>query len=161
VPIWTEKVLDKSGEVFPIHALAFNPTAPQLLVSSGPLLLLYDTTTWSLISTHAGHKDTIYAIDYSLDGHRCVTGGADKSVIVWRDMEAILKYSHSESIQSVKFNPVTGHVASCSGSDYGIWSADAKSVQKFKVRVRLGDIMDRFPRKQLRARGQMTADIWR
>ncbi len=41
-----------------------------------------------------GHKDTVYCVNYSKDGKRFASGGADKNVIIWTNtMEAILKYS--------------------------------------------------------------------
>ncbi len=132
--MFTERIQDKNQTAHPIYALAFRPNHPHLVVASGPVLLLYDTTTWSLISMHHGHTEPIYALDFTADGQRLVSGGADKSVIIWKNMDAVLRYHHSESIQAVRFNPSTGQIASCSGSDYGIWSPDAKSVTKYKVR---------------------------
>jgi len=63
-----------------------------------------------------------------------ITGGADKTVIIWTDeLVGILKYQHNEAIQSVCYNPVTSHLISCTSIDFGIWSPEQKSVIKHKV----------------------------
>lgn len=51
--------------------------------------------------------------------------------------KGIVKYAHSESVQSVSINPVTGQVLSCSTSDFGMWSPDTKAVVKTKVAARI------------------------
>ncbi|KAI8615618.1 hypothetical protein BC830DRAFT_282435 [Chytriomyces sp. MP71] len=52
-------------------------------------------------------------------------------------MEGILKYSHSDAIQALAHNPVTGQVISCTASDFGLWSPEQKSVTKLKVPARI------------------------
>uniref|UniRef100_A0A8C9KTW3 Intraflagellar transport protein 122 homolog n=1 Tax=Panthera tigris altaica TaxID=74533 RepID=A0A8C9KTW3_PANTA len=39
---------------------------------------------------------------------------------------------HNDSIQCVSYNPVTHQLASCSSSDFGLWSPEQKSVSKHK-----------------------------
>ena len=47
----------------------------------------------------AGHKNTVYCVDYSSDGKRFASGGADKSVIIWTSKaEGILRYSHNDAV---------------------------------------------------------------
>jgi intraflagellar transport protein 122 len=48
-------------------------------------------------------------------------------------MEGTLKYSHSDGIQCLATNPVTGTLLSCTSSDFGIWSPHVKAVSKIKV----------------------------
>ena len=56
------------------------------------------------INPFIGHKDVVYAVDYSPDGKRFASGGADKTVIIWSSKaEGILKYTHTESIQKLRW----------------------------------------------------------
>jgi hypothetical protein len=79
-------------------------------------------------------QDVVYCVAYSSNGKRFASGGADKTVIIWTsDAEGILKYTHSDSIQCLAYNPVTQQLASATATDFGLWSPEAKSVAKVKV----------------------------
>ncbi|NXY81240.1 IF122 protein, partial [Alcedo cyanopectus] len=97
---------------------------------------VYDTSDGTLIQPLKGHKDTVYCVAYAKDGEckRFASGSADKSVIIWTSkLEGILKYTHNDSIQCVSYNPLTHQLASCSSSDFGLWSPEQKSVSKHKT----------------------------
>lgn len=47
--------------------------------------------------------------------------------------EGILKYTHTESIQALAYNPITQQLASATAGDVGLWSPEQKSVAKHKV----------------------------
>ncbi|KFV17447.1 Intraflagellar transport protein 122, partial [Pterocles gutturalis] len=95
---------------------------------------VYDTSDGTLIQPLKGHKDTVYCVAYAKDGKRFASGSADKSVIIWTSkLEGILKYTHNDSIQCVSYNPLTHQLASCSSSDFGLWSPEQKSVTKHKA----------------------------
>jgi len=80
----------------------------------------------------------VYCVDYSRDGKRFASGGADKTIIIWTDKaQGILKYSHNETIQRLAYNPVTAQLASCTAADFGLWSPEQKSVQKHKVPAKI------------------------
>uniref|UniRef100_A0A6I8SFF2 Intraflagellar transport protein 122 homolog n=1 Tax=Xenopus tropicalis TaxID=8364 RepID=A0A6I8SFF2_XENTR len=117
-----------------IYDLAFKPDGTQLIVAAGNRVLVYDTSDGTMIQPLKGHKDTVYCVAYAKDGKRFASGSADKSVIIWTSkLEGILKYTHNDSIQCVSYNPVTHQLASCSSSDFGLWSPEQKSVSKHKV----------------------------
>ncbi|XP_025019210.1 intraflagellar transport protein 122 homolog isoform X2 [Python bivittatus] len=117
-----------------IYDLAFKPDGTQLIIASGNRLLVYDTSDGTLIQPLKAHKDTVYCVAYAKDGKRFASGAADKTVIIWTSkLEGILKYTHNDSIQCVSYNPVTHQLASCSTSDFGLWSPEQKSVNKHKV----------------------------
>ncbi|KAM9182556.1 intraflagellar transport protein 122 homolog isoform 1-T1 [Mergus octosetaceus] len=117
-----------------IYDLAFKPDGTQLIIAAGNRLLVYDTSDGTLIQPLKGHKDTVYCVAYAKDGKRFASGSADKSVIIWTSkLEGILKYTHNDSIQCVSYNPVTHQLASCSSSDFGLWSPEQKSVSKHKA----------------------------
>lgn len=80
----------------------------------------------------------MYCVAYARDGKRFASGGADKCVIIWTNkLEGILKYSHNDAIQCLSYNPISHQLASCAHSDFGLWSAEQKSVQKHKVQARV------------------------
>ncbi|KAI9332491.1 WD40-repeat-containing domain protein [Obelidium mucronatum] len=135
---WSDNINDRDGNKLPIYDLTFKPDGSQLIVGAGTEVLVYDVAEGELIQSLKAHKDNVYAVDYSADGTRFASGGADKQVIIWSaKMEGILKYSHSDSIQSLSHNPVTGQVISCTASDFGLWSPEQKSVTKHKVPARI------------------------
>ncbi|KAJ3255478.1 hypothetical protein HDU77_003673 [Chytriomyces hyalinus] len=135
---WSDVVNDRDGNPLPIYSLTFNPDGSQLIVGAGSDVLVYDAAEGELLHTLKAHKDAVYTVDYSADGTRFASGGADKQVIIWSaKMEGILKYSHSDSIQALAHNPVTGQVISCTASDFGLWSPEQKSVTKLKVPSRI------------------------
>ncbi|XP_064218153.1 intraflagellar transport protein 122 homolog isoform X5 [Aotus nancymaae] len=116
-----------------INDIAFKPDGTQLILAAGDRLLVYDTSDGTLLQPLKGHKDTVYCVAYAKDGKRFASGSADKSVIIWTSkLEGILKYTHNDSIQCVSYNPVTHQLASCSSSDFGLWSPEQKSVSKDK-----------------------------
>lgn len=121
-----------------IYDLCFRPDGSHLIVAAGQRVLVYDTSDGSLIQPLKGHKDTVYCVAYARDGKRFASGGADKCVIIWTNkLEGILKYSHNDAIQCLSYNPVSHQLASCAHSDFGLWSAEQKSVQKHKVPARV------------------------
>ena len=82
----------------------------------------------------AGHRGNVYTVDYARDGKRFASGGADNTIFIWTsEAEGLLKYTHTDSIQKLAYNPVTGQLASCTESDFGLWSPQQKNVQKHKV----------------------------
>ena len=118
--------------------MCFRPDGTQLVVAAGQRVLVYDTSDGSLIQPLKGHKDNVYCVNYAKDGKRFASGGADKCVIIWTSkLEGILKYSHNDSILCLAYNPISHQLASCAHSDFGLWSAEQKSVQKHKINSRI------------------------
>ncbi|XP_065214169.1 intraflagellar transport protein 122 homolog [Planococcus citri] len=138
IPTWVEKVHNSSKVEQCIYDLCFHPDGSQLIVAAGQILLVYSCANGSVIQTLKGHKDNIYCVDYSFDGNKFASGGADKVVIIWSSkLEPILKYVHNDAIQCFAFNPVSGMLASCAMSDFSFWTLENKVVQKFKVASRI------------------------
>ncbi|NXI71136.1 IF122 protein, partial [Anseranas semipalmata] len=95
---------------------------------------VYDTSDGTLIQPLKGHKDTVYCVAYAKDGKYHFCGTSLVYVIIWTSkLEGILKYMHNDSIQCVSYNPLTHQLASCSSSDFGLWSPEQKSVSKHKT----------------------------
>lgn len=99
---------------------------------------MYATNDGSLIQLLKGHKDKVHSVNYARNGEKFASGSADKTVIIWSNkLEGLLKYSHSDSVQCVAFNPLSHQLASCALTDFAFWSAEQKAVQKHKTNVRI------------------------
>lgn len=76
----------------------------------------------------AGHTDSIYAIDFSPDGTRLLTGSYDKLLILWNvatgEQIATLKH-HTGPVYSAQFSPDGKSLVSC-GADQTVklWNAE-------------------------------------
>ncbi|KAJ3091116.1 hypothetical protein HK102_001633 [Quaeritorhiza haematococci] len=133
-----KKVQDRNGVRQPIWDISFNPQGTHLIAAAGTEVLVYDVAEGELVQTLKSHKDSVYCVDYAADGQRFASGGADKQVIIWSSkLEGLLKYSHNDPIQALAHNPVTGQVVSCTSNDFGLWSAEQKTVAKHKVSSRI------------------------
>lgn len=85
-----------------------------------------------------GHKDQVHSLSFGRNAKRLASGGADNCTIIWgEDGKGILKFSHSESVQVVLYNPIHDLLASCSCLDFGFWSPKEKSVVKQKVESKI------------------------
>jgi len=136
--VWADRVHDKNNIKQVIYALTFAPNGNQLIAGAGNRVLVYRTGDGDLLTSLRGHKGTVYCLAYQSDGKRFASGAADKRVIIWtEDLNAILNYSHTDAIQCLAFNPINHTLASCTISDFGFWSADAKAVNKIPVRSRV------------------------
>lgn len=131
---WSDKVPERNGEKFVVQDLAFRPDGSQIVAAIGTRVMVYDAVDGTLLHSLKGHKGIVYTVDYSHDGKRFASGGADNVVIIWTDKaEGILKYTHNDSIQKLVYNPQSQCLASCTISDFGLWAPEQKSVAKHKV----------------------------
>ncbi|NXX46775.1 IF122 protein, partial [Tricholaema leucomelas] len=97
---------------------------------------VYDTSDGTLIQPLKGHKDTVYCVAYAKDGKQhcvrlccaCLLFPAASGY-----SSGLLQHQHNDSIQCVSYNPLTHQLASCSSSDFGLWSPEQKSVSKHKA----------------------------
>lgn len=138
LPKWFEKIHEDRNEHPSIHSVCFNVDGSQLIVAAGERILIYEPNTGTLIETLKGHKDLVNSVACARDGKKFASASADKTVIIWtKKFEGLLKYSHSDSVQSLAFNPVSHQLASCAVSDFALWSAEQKAVQKYKVQSKI------------------------
>ena len=63
----------------------------------------------------------MYVHVHLFSGTRFASGGTDRTVIIWNaeSIEAILKYTHIDSIQCLSYSPVSQQLLSCTASDIG------------------------------------------
>ncbi|KAJ3323550.1 hypothetical protein HDV06_001574 [Boothiomyces sp. JEL0866] len=130
---WTDRVQDANGVPQPIYDVIFIQDGSKVVAAAGSELLIYNAVEGNLIKALKAHKDSVICLSPLL-GDGFASGGADKQVIIWSNVfQGILKYSHSDTIQSISQNPITGVVLTCTGSDFGLWTPDVKAVPKTKV----------------------------
>ncbi|XP_037909163.1 intraflagellar transport protein 122 homolog isoform X2 [Hermetia illucens] len=133
---WVEKIHEPSEKLdyVSIHSACYSPDGTHLIVAAGDKVLVYEPTDGTLLETLKAHKDIVYCTAYAKDGKKFASGSGDKSVIIWTNkLEGLLKYSHGDAIQCMAFNPISHQLASCSSSDFALWSAEQKAVQKYKI----------------------------
>ena len=60
--------------------------------SKDSTLKVWDLKTKKLMYDLPGHSDEIYAVDWSPDGEKVISGGKDKLIKIWKNWNFILKY---------------------------------------------------------------------
>lgn len=136
--LWQEKVGSRDGFRNIVFDACFRPDGTQILIAVGNRVLVYDAQDGQLLHSLKGHRDYVYAVAYSKDGKRFASGGADKTIIIWNwKCEGMLQYNHNDSIQCLTYNPVTQQLASATATDFGLWSPEQKSVNKFRVTAKV------------------------
>lgn len=117
----------------PALDVIFTTDGEKLVAAVGDAVVVYAAIDGTFIRCLKGHKLKALCLSPLLGGG-FASGGADKQVIIWnKDLEGILKFSHSDTIQSLSQNSVTGALLSCSASDFGLWTTEVKAVNKVKV----------------------------
>ena len=113
--LWEDQVPEKDGTKSSINDVAISPDGTRVIVAVGNRVLLYNGDNGDLIESLRGHKDIVYSVDFSSDGTRFASGGADNVVVIWKSTgQGMLKYNHTAPIQRVKYNTTTLQLASCS-----------------------------------------------
>jgi WD40 repeat protein len=109
-------------------ALAFNPSGDRLAIASAPTLVdrVGLVTIWDLSGAaektkveYHKHTGTVNALAFSEDGELVASGGADRSVHVWRAADGSQKsvfLGHKDQITALAFQPhLQGNQAVASG----------------------------------------------
>jgi intraflagellar transport protein 122 len=136
--VWSDQVPNRSNRDRAVWDICFNPDGTQMIVAVTNRVLVYDAIEADLLQSLRGHKGTVFTVAYSFNGKFFASGGADNTIIIWNsEAEGQLKYNHNDPIQKLAYNPVTQQLISCTASDFGLWSPEAKAVQKHKVQSRI------------------------
>ncbi len=80
-------------------------------------IVLWNTADWSQLRSYAGHSDSIYAADLSLDGKLLATGSYDRSIKVWETAtgnEVVTLQGHHGAVFGLAFHPDGNIIASAS-----------------------------------------------
>ncbi|KAF1756874.1 hypothetical protein GCK72_013328 [Caenorhabditis remanei] len=136
--LWVDKIVDESNEAgVCVYDLAFKPDGSELLLAADNKLFLFDVAEGGQMQILKGHKDLVYTVAWSHDGEMFASGGADKLVILWNEKhEGYLRYSHTDVIQSMVFNPVNLILLTCALNEFGLWSTTNKNVVKQRSNTR-------------------------
>jgi len=136
---WIDQLPNPDGEKLRVASVDFKFDGTELAVCAGQAVLLYQCNgDGKLLKQLKGHKQKVYTVSYSKDGRRLASGGADNCTIIWSEEgRGLLKFSHTESVQVVAYNPVHDLLASCSISDFGFWSSKEKSITKHKIESKI------------------------
>ena len=116
---------------------AFSPDGVLLAAASGSDIVLWDWKLRNKILTLSGHTDLVTCVDFSSDGTRLVSGGADASVRTWevRTGKALSQFNgHTLPVRDVAFSAASDTVISC-GDDGQVlvWrSADGQVSHTFE-----------------------------
>lgn len=119
-----------------IYAMALSPDGRSVAIGgflseadapSAASIHIFDFTTGKLVKVIKGHKDVIFALAYSADGKRLISGSGDKSAIIWdaaSGQQIFQLTGHSEQIEAVGFS-ADGTRAITGGSDetLRLWNA--------------------------------------
>lgn len=122
---------DENGDSPPINCVRYSPLGDYVIAACGLRVLVYAAASGVLLYNLKGHHATVNCVEYSPDGKRFASGGADNTVIVWSNKgEGIVKFQHKQSIQALAYNSVTNVLASISNIDWGLWSLEQPKVSK-------------------------------
>lgn len=118
-----------------VTGITFSTDGSKIFVSSGKCIHVYNSNDGNVIQTLAGHTMTVTCVSCSRDGEFFASGSLDKSIIIWKsnNLNGLVKFSHSDAIKCVSFNPVTHHLVSVTSRDFGFWSPECKQVNKYQL----------------------------
>lgn len=127
--IWNDK-LELTNEF--VTALAFAPTGSVLAVADRHSVKLFDVAARKQLASWSAHGDTIYDMEFSRDGQKLVTAGADRLIKVWdagTQKEIATLEGHTAQILAVAFNTNATQVVS-GGSDHALRVWDIATREK-------------------------------
>ena len=98
-------MLLKSTEV--IYTMVYAPDGKTFAMSvESGLIHIYEFASKKIIKTLKGHEKACYALIYSRDGSKIVSGSMDMSVILWDSSGQMLKTAKlSHQISGVSYSP--------------------------------------------------------
>ncbi|CAL2039674.1 unnamed protein product [Caenorhabditis brenneri] len=136
--LWVDKINDETNEAgVCIYDLAFKPDGSELLIAADNMVYLFDVNEGGQMQNLKGHKDLVYTVAWAHDGEMFASGGADRVVILWNEKhEGTLRYSHTDVIQCMMFNPTNPVLLVCALNEFGLWSTENKNVVKQRTSAR-------------------------
>lgn len=124
VKLWdvqTGTLLRTLTSKYVVFAVAFSPDGKILATGGGSHptnvgeIILWDTQTWTLTKSLAGHTDKVYSVAFSPDGKTLASGSQDKTVKLWDVQTGASKRTLvgcTDTVSSVAFSPDSKILAS-------------------------------------------------
>ena len=112
--------------------IIFTEDGLKIIISIGNDITVYDTSTGKKLKDLTGHTFDITCL-CSLSNNGFVSGGKDKSIIIWSsNLRKLLKYTHKDEITSIASSSQDS-VLTCTKSDFGLFQIGGNQVPKFEV----------------------------
>ena len=116
------------GRTGNVTSVAFSPDGRELLTASGDhCLRTWNTATWQLTATLAGHTDEVWDARYAPNGRYAVSGAWDNTARVWdlaQGQCARIVPAHTSDVWAAAFSP-DGQLIATGGGDrrVNVWDA--------------------------------------
>ena len=117
----------ESGKV---NSLSFDASGKQVLAATGlsggyGQAVIYDVASGAIVREFVGHRDVLYAAEFSPDGTKIATAGYDQSIVIWNaqngDQLTVLQ-GHNGAIFDLDFSPDGRHlVSACADETAKVW----------------------------------------
>jgi WD40 repeat protein len=103
------------------------------------MIKLWDATSGKEVRTLKDHIDAVYALTFTPDGKRLISGAADRTVKIWDTATGERLFTLGEptdGINTVAVDP-TGRFVAAAGLDKSIriWALEAKSGRMLKAQI--------------------------
>lgn len=116
-----------------VNSLSFDATGQRILAATGLTggygqAVLYDAVSGQLIRELVGHRDVLYAAEFSPDGTKIATAGYDQKIVIWNadsgDPITTLK-GHNGAIFDLSFSPDGRHlISACADETAKVWDTE-------------------------------------
>lgn len=124
------RIQTDSGKV---NSLSFDASGDRILAATGLTggygqALLYEVNSGQLIRELVGHRDVLYAAEFSPDGTKIATAGYDQKINIWNtdsgDPIVTLK-GHNGAIFDLCFSPDGRHlISACADETAKLWDTE-------------------------------------
>jgi WD40 repeat protein len=123
----------------PTRTSAWSPDGKYLATGGdNKLILVYDTTNWTLVKTLEGHEGSVLTLEWSPGGTMLASGSGQDKVAVHNSAENIVKIwefssgsviaelvGHKDGVMNVKWSPNSSQIATASDDKYiMLWSTE-------------------------------------
>ena len=103
-----------------VYGLSWRPGTKAELVTANAdgIVRLFDTETAELVKSFRRHNDAAYAVAFSADGNRIVSGGRDRQILIWdvtRSDPILRLRGHEDYVYDVSLSPDMQCVLSAGG----------------------------------------------
>ncbi|WP_246145933.1 c-type cytochrome domain-containing protein [Rubripirellula lacrimiformis] len=121
------------GDFGKVNSVRFDRAGSRLLIASGVAgsygeAALFSVDSGDLLSTMIGHRDVLYAAEFSPDETQIVTAGYDRDILLWNieSGEAVRQFTgHNGAVFDLAFSP-DGKilVSGCADETVKVWNVE-------------------------------------